>query len=144
MVTIRIERARPIGYLIVEQIQDGDENGAGRIDGRSVLVQTDWDYPSTAESFGFSLSSIRPQRCGICQEQESESPAWSGTHRYGPVEHGEFRPCDHSETDGTIVCASCGLETGAMISAAAEFLDEHAGSTADDPGYFAEKQEQDA
>ena len=31
-------------------------------DGRSILVQTDWDYPGTASSFGWSLSEVQPAK----------------------------------------------------------------------------------
>lgn len=29
-------------------------------------------------------------RCAVCGEEESASPAWKGTHKYGPVSHGAF------------------------------------------------------
>jgi hypothetical protein len=66
-------------------------------DGREILVQTDWDFPSVASTFGWTAC-----------------------------------PCGH--TDGTVDCAH--RTVGEMIAEAREFLDEHIGSTADDPGYF--------
>ncbi len=35
-------------------------------DGRSILVQTDWDYPSAAGLFGWSLRNVqRSPECGV-------------------------------------------------------------------------------
>ena len=66
-------------------------------DGREVLVQTDWDLPAVASSFGWA-------------------------------------PCPCGHTDGTVDCAHRSADE--MIAEAREFLDEHVGVTADDPGYF--------
>ena len=30
------------------------------------------------------------RKCSVCGEMESASPAFAGTHRYGPVSHGPF------------------------------------------------------
>lgn len=99
---IELRRVRPIGY----EIQNDD--------GRSVLVQMDWDYPSMARTFGWDMRSVQVLNRGY----------------YG------LRPCDHDGTDGTIQCPSCGLTPQTFISAAAEYLDEHDGGIAHDPGYF--------
>jgi len=48
-------------------------------------------------------------------------------------------PCDHDGTDGTIDCTSCGLTPTSFIRDAREWLDEHEGATAEDPGYFWEQ-----
>jgi len=65
----------------------------------SQLIQTDWDYPSVASTFGFV-------------------------------------PCDEcSKTDGTIDCQH--KTASEMIAAAADWLCESIGETAEDPGYFA-------
>ena len=46
--------------------------------------------------------------------------------------------CDNAgSTDGTVDCP-CGRTAGNMIAQAREFLDEHDGEVAEDPGYFAE------
>lgn len=76
-------------------------------DGQTVLVQTDWDFPGVASSFGWDIASVA-------------------------VERG----CLHSGTDGTIRCPNCRLQPGDFIDAAREWLDDHDGATADDPGYF--------
>src|SRR4051812_2002937 len=46
-----------------------------------------------------------------------------------------YVPCDCGATDGTVDCPH--KTAHAMISAAADYLDEHEGATCDDPGYFA-------
>jgi len=76
-------------------------------DSRTVCIQTDWDFPGVADTFGWSTRDVQ-----------------SG--------QGE---CDHSETDGTVDC-SCGVTASDFISAAAEWLDGNDGATVDDPGYF--------
>lgn len=75
----------------------------------NLLVQSDWDYPSIAGTFGWSLR---------------------GT------QYGNATPCDHSGTDGTIACPDCGIPAGSFIADAAEWIADHYGTTADDPGYF--------
>ena len=78
--------------------------------GKSILIQTDWDYPSTAGTFGWSMQSVQN-------------------------DGGE---CDHNETDGTVDCAVCGVTASRFIEAAREWLEDNDGSTAEDPGYFEE------
>ena len=96
-------------------------------DGRSVLVQTDWDFPSVAGSFGWSpnfvqvcaeCGHINPMRGYVCEECDEPG-----------------RYCDHDGTDGTVDC-SCGVTAGDFISAARGWLDDHDGATVEDPGYF--------
>lgn len=61
------------------------------------LVQTDWDFPGIASTFG-------------------------------------WQPCPCGRTDGTVDCPH--RTASAMIAEAREYLKEHVGETADDPGYF--------
>jgi len=68
-------------------------------DGRTMLIQTDWDYPGVASIFG-------------------------------------WRPCPCGETDGTVDCPH--RTASEMIAEAGEFLNDHIGDTAEDPGYFEE------
>jgi len=84
-------------------------------DGRSILVQTDWDCPGTAQSFGWSLREVQTKA-----NQENETP------------------CDHDATDGTVTCRDCGLTAGDFIEAALDWLNDNDGSQADDPGFFLE------
>jgi len=100
MIRLDTLAAAPFGYLVVND------------DGRDMLVQSDWDYPGVASTFGWSVASVRP------------------TLSHAPAD------CQHDGTDGTIGCETCGLPPTAFIEAAAAWLDEHAGATADDPGYF--------
>lgn len=120
MITLR--RSRPLGYLI--------END----DGRSILVQTDWDYPSTAGSFGWSLRSVQSDRADTieyCAPQETDTICTGHT----------VWKCDHLGTDGTIVCPDCGVLPVTFIEAAAAWMDENDGATAEDGGYFTDEQE---
>lgn len=78
-------------------------------DGRSVLVQTDWDYPGVASTFGWSMRDVQRNTAGDCL---------------------------HDFTDGTVDCADCGLTASDFIAAARLWLDEHDGAQAEDPGYF--------
>ena len=73
-----------------------------------LLIQTDWDFPGVASTFGWSKEL---------------------------VQHGN-RSCDHSATDGTIDCPECGCRAGQFIESARQFLDENDGATVEDPGYF--------
>jgi hypothetical protein len=73
-----------------------------------VLVSADWDYPSLASDFGWDIRSV---------------PSASGAL------------CEHDGTDGTIRCG-CGRTATDFITAAAAWLDDHEGDTADDPGYL--------
>jgi hypothetical protein len=82
-------------------------------DGQSVLVQTDWDYPSVAGTFGWNIGEVQVQNAGY----------------YGVA-------CDHSGTDGTIDCPDCGVKAGAFIGAAYDYLIENDGASVEDPGYF--------
>jgi len=100
---IRLEKAQGCpGYVI--QAVDSEQ---------SVLVQTDWEYPSVASSFGWSIRESQVINAGY----------------YGQT-------CDHSSTDGTVVCSECGLTPTVFIREAADYLYSHIGQTADDPGYF--------
>lgn len=85
---------------------------AGR-ESQSVLVQTDYESPSVASSFGWSIRSV---------QNETD-------RRYGVI-------CDHQHTDGTIDCPACGIKASAFIAAAQEWIDENDGIEAEDPGYF--------
>ena len=84
-------------------------------DGRSVLIQTDWDYPGTASSFGWVIGDVA--------EDDDISPR-----------------CDHPGTDGTVDCPRCGLAVDVFLTAAADWLQDHDGVTAEDPGYFTEEE----
>jgi hypothetical protein len=85
----------------------------GRPTKETILVQTDWDYPGVARTFGWDMTSVQP-----------ETPPLG------------CRSCDHSGTDGTVMCPECGLTATDFISAAYDWLIENDGVTAEDPGYF--------
>lgn len=79
-------------------------------DGRDILIQTDWEWPGIATTFGWSVSDVPPNTTRAT--------------------------CDHDGTDGTIDCPCCGLRAGAFIQAARQFLDRNDGESTVDPGYF--------
>ncbi len=98
--------------------------------GRTVLVQTDWDCPSVASTFGWSTEHI--QRCAECGHVHPSCG-------YVCEECGHpGRYCTHNHTDGTVDCPDCGLTATDFISAAREYLDGANGRGANDPGYFLE------
>lgn len=78
-------------------------------DGRDILIQTDWDYPGIASTFGWSISNVKA-------ETDPD--------------------CEHSGTDGTVNCPHCGLGAGIFIYEARQWLDDNDGAETEDPGYF--------
>lgn len=107
--------------------------------GQSHLVQTDYDYPGVAGSFGWSVRNV--QKCPECGSTVCDPiPDWRGGKRAECQSCGEaFDPCDHDHTDGTVDCPDCRAAASDFIEAAGEWLREHDGMTADDPGYFLEE-----
>ncbi len=112
---------------------------AGKIlapNGRSVLIQTDYDYPGVASTFGWSMRSI--QRCVACGELHTVTGC--DTKRWACLDCNDLvHPiCDHRGTDGTVVCPDCGIGPDVFIASAGEYLSDNDGAEADDPGYFSE------
>lgn len=79
-------------------------------DGRDLLVQTDWDWPGIARTFGWSPSRVKDAEL--------------------------FPECEHQGSDGTVDCPTCGLKASRFIEAAREWIDDHDGDETEDPGYF--------
>lgn len=77
-------------------------------DGRDVLIQSDIEAPAVASVFDWNTRRVQA----------------NGLH------------CLHPNTDGTIDCR-CGVTASMFIESACEWLREHDGATAEDPGYFA-------
>ncbi len=113
-------------------------------DGRTLLIQTDWDYPGTAQSFGWSTRNV--QRCPECGRACAVLPLDelpNDKTRMIPVyfacpdhDNPTIRPCcEHDGTDGTVDCA-CGVTAADFIAAAYDWLRDNDGATAEDPGYF--------
>ena len=106
-------------------------------DGRTLLIQTDWDYPGTAGSFGWSIQCVR--RCPHCEhvdtlpagDQLISTDAKMTCAKCGE----EYSLCEHNG-DGTVPCKACGLSQSDFIAAAYDWLCANDGATADDPGYF--------
>lgn len=99
----RLPRYAPCGFILARAQADGtfDPYGAD-----TVLIQTDWDFPGVAGTFGASLQTLIPG------------------------------DCDHDGTDGTVTCPGCKKTASDFISAAYDWLADNDGATADDPGYF--------
>lgn len=64
----------------------------------SVLFQSDWDFPSLAESLGWNSLTAHKRGCS-----------------------------DPGSTDGTITCLGCGRTASYFIVSAQEWLDKHCG-----------------
>ena len=111
--------------------QERDDRGRFRpVERQTILIQTDWEYPAVANSFGWSLRTV--QRCKECGRVDT---AIHG-ERWECAECGNRnKTCDHDSTDGTVDCP-CGVGAMEFISAAGEWLRDNHGATADDPGYF--------
>ncbi len=118
-------------------------------DGRRVLVQTDWDYPGVADTFGWSLREVQRGKCrcgGSIDWPPGPPEHYAQTHPTDPCgtdgvceECGTHYPwCNHRSTDGTVDCRECGVTAGEFITAAGEWLRDNDGATAKNPGYFAE------
>ena len=110
-------------------------------DGRTLLVQTDWDYPGTAMTFGWSVRNV--QKCPKCDEVHTGIDYHADQFCCDGCDAEEEQAadmlhdcCDHDETDGTVDCPKCGCTASQFITAAGEWLEENDGATADDPGYF--------
>ena len=98
-------------------------------DGRTLLIQSDWDFPGVARVFGWSTRQV--QRCVQCSQIADVLPDGHAYHcdSWAPE-------CDHPHTDGTVDCPNCGVQAGDFIAAARAWLNEHDGVKANDPGYF--------
>lgn len=103
-------------------------------DGQSVLVQTDYDYPGVASSFGWSLRQV--QRCPECRDVLTVDPDCKA-FACPQCDHLIGRCCDHRGTDGTVDCRECGVPAISFITAAGDWLSDNDGAQAEDPGYFA-------
>ena len=74
------------------------------------LVQVDYDFPSVAESFGWSIRRVQKDGKGEVYFLKRAPRRGAG--------------CDHRGTDGTIQCPDCGIPASDFIEAADEFLSE--------------------
>lgn len=130
-------------------------------DGRSRLIQTDWDYPAVASVFGWDKNKVQKDyKRGRIQGDYSASESFDWFAECGvygcrncslvfyPMELEavnkcpdcdskckKLKPCEHDSTDGTVTC-KCGLQAGDFIQSARQWMDDNDGATAEDPGYF--------
>lgn len=84
-------------------------------DGQTLLIQTDWDYPGVASTFGWSTRSTQVNRNTVDD----------------PI-------CTHNGTDGTVDCPECGCTVSDFIEDARNYLEDNDGVSVEDPGYFTE------
>ena len=111
--------------------------------GKSILVQTDWDFPGTASTFGWSVAEVIPEKPdgfdawldGGAWFDKKEVAAFKRFEKRWFPNEGEAPFCEHSGTDGTIKCPGCKMAPGVFISAAAQWMRENEGAEADNPGY---------
>lgn len=73
----------------------------------SLYFQADWDYASLANAWGWTPEQV--------------------------VYEGQ---CHHFGTDGTVACPACGCPVGDFLDSAYKWLQEHEGTTAEDPGMW--------
>lgn len=71
------------------------------------LHQTDWDWPSLAQAFGWSLARV--------QRRQGRTVELLRRSRTG---------CQHESTDGTVDCRDCGVTATEFITAASNYLDD--------------------
>ena len=105
-----------------------------------MLVQTDWDHPGTANTFGWSLKDAKPEEPAWYEEGWRENPELiSDIGTKGVAEFEQYEKqcaCEHDGTDGTVACDKCGMTASQFICAAGEWLNDNDGAEAEDPGYF--------
>ena len=126
--------------------------------GKSILIQSDWEYPSFACLFGagasddgyeseepsFTLKHVQTKIHLLCRPSRGR-----GLKQKAPIEgmktnfgrptlerEPELEDCEHSCTDGTIDCRDCGVTVSEFITAAHTWLSNNEGAEAEDPGYF--------
>jgi hypothetical protein len=109
----------------------------------TILVQTDYDFPGFASTFGWSVTDVNPS----LEEPDFYEPNWRAklaedsayltAEEITELEAFEKKVnCDHDGTDGSIDCPACGLDSIVFIDSAREYLEENDGKEAEDPGYF--------
>ena len=103
--------------------------------GQTVLVQTDWDFPGVASTFGWWVGFVQVcHHCGHLLDSPNDSHDILHCDDCGDSQS----PCLHDETDGTVDCDYCRVKATDLIASAGQWLRDNDGITADDPGYFTE------
>lgn len=88
------------------------------------LVQTDFEYPATAESFGWSIRRVQWRLTGKAREGDKGRMTMEHLSRaFCQGSKAQGKRCAHSGTDGTVDCPECKMPAGMFIQCAAEFLD---------------------
>lgn len=81
--------------------------------GETELVQVDYDFPPTAQRYGWNTRRVQP---GLATFDDPKPEA--RVLRRAP---NRGKGCDHGGTDGTVDCG-CGVTASDFISAASEYL----------------------
>lgn len=128
---IQLERG-DIGGTYIIRLIDKEKRASTR------LIQTDFDYPGLASSFGWSPFLV--QKCPACDDTwgnfKLREVRRTGGLKCESCRVLRFDSCDHDGTDGTKDCDFCGLTASQFIQAAEEYLDQNEGKRVADPGYF--------
>jgi transcription elongation factor Elf1 len=96
--------------------------------GETLLIQTDWDYPGVASTFGWSVQDVQETFCPECGNELD----CLYCHNCDIT----VKACNHYHTDGTVDCPNCGMSAAKFIESAIDYLDSIDGKIVDDPGYF--------
>lgn len=101
----------------------------------AILVDSDWDYPGFASSFGWSIRTLQHcKECGKTFAIDCEEIGERDVLQCPECEC-DCKQCTHDNTDGTVDC-KCGVRVGEFICNAGEYLENNDGKIIDDPGYF--------
>ena len=106
--------------------------------GKDILVQTDFDYPGFASTFGWNLREVKPEEPSDYETEWKDNTELDETERAAFALYEKQCACDHDDTDGTIDCEHCGLDAMVFITSAGAYLEKNDGKEAEDPGYFGE------
>lgn len=133
------------GCFLIRGVSSQEDDAADQRLARqmTLLVQTDWDFPGVATSFGWSVADVIPTlpdgfqdwRDGGAGFAKKEVAAFKRFEkRWFPGEY-DAPLCSHEGTDGTIKCPGCKLEPSVFIASARKWLEESDGAIAENPGY---------
>jgi hypothetical protein len=89
-------------------------------DGSDMIIQTDYDWPGIASSFGWSTRHCNGKSTLTFRSDSNVEDMCNGT----------------PYTDGTVDCPRCNKPAREFIQEAREYIDDHDGDSIEDPGYY--------
>jgi hypothetical protein len=115
----------------LEAVLPAAEQAQWKRDGRAtdVLLQTDWDWPLVANTFGWSTEHR--------QGKKNRTLDYDPHARHWDPDYPDACPGSQA-TDGTVDCPVCKKTASSFIEEAREYLDQNDGAEAEDTGYFNE------